>query len=343
MVPIGVIMLRSNEFPLLEVLSSDFPAILVSQGVYGLQHLGFTPSGPIDFPAFYIANRLLGNYFDEYVQADSLEAQNALCFSLEVIGSISFKVLEDCQLAASGPSVTILVNDATHKPWQTFACFKGDRLEIRQSKMGTRAYLAVKNGFSTGCFEKNAFVKPALLVRQGGFLSRLQSSNKKDKVLTRKTTVQNATTYKDVQLPERLIPDYSTTAPIRVIPGYQYGEFDSVSIAQFFSQSYIVSPVSNRMGMRLEGNAIAPLDGTFFSEGLHQGAIQITSAGLPIVMLAERQTLGGYPKIGAVAQIDLHRLAQATPDSQIRFELVDIYTARNALRLRFNQWKILHA
>ncbi|MGB2265516.1 MAG: allophanate hydrolase, partial [Akkermansiaceae bacterium] len=108
----------------------------------------------------------------------------------------------------------------------------------------------------------------------------------------------------------------------------QAGDFSSDAMQEFYRSDFTVTPDSDRMGMRLEGNAAVPGPKGIVSEGIALGAIQVPADGHPIVLLNDRQTLGGYPKLGVIARVDLPRLCQARPGTRIRFSPVSIELAR---------------
>ena len=142
------------------------------------------------------------------------------------------------------------------------------------------------------------------------------------------------------RLAESQRPTLSTdnSARCRVIPGYQQQAFSAVQQQLFFSSTYKVTDSSDRMGYRLNGPAIKPaLDG-ILSEGICLGAIQVPADGQPIVLLADRQTIGGYPKIGSVLSLDLGKLAQVTPGGTVSFEAISIEQAHNLLVLNQRQF-----
>ena len=117
------------------------------------------------------------------------------------------------------------------------------------------------------------------------------------------------------------------------MPGYQEQHFSRLQQRRFFSHTYTVSDRCDRMGYRLEGAAIdCDIEG-ILSEGICYGAIQVPADGQPIVLLNDRQTIGGYPKIGSALSLDAARLAQLTPGATVDFAPISVYAAHNALRL----------
>ncbi|NQY26530.1 MAG: allophanate hydrolase, partial [Piscirickettsiaceae bacterium] len=104
-----------------------------------------------------------------------------------------------------------------------------------------------------------------------------------------------------------------------------------------FGQTYNIGKESDRTGCRLEGQSIENTPATMISEGMAYGSVEITTAGLPIILLKDAPTIGGYPKIGTVLSLDLAKLAQRQPGCEVSFELIDIETAQQ-LRREFNQF-----
>ena len=126
----------------------------------------------------------------------------------------------------------------------------------------------------------------------------------------------------------------STIENIRVIKGTNYDYFSESSQNKFFKESFKITKLSDRMGMRLEGPKIENIvDPNIKSEGLVKGVIQITSAGDPIIMLSDHGTIGGYPKIATVISADYDRLVQLTPGSNIKFKDVSLEDAETLYKL----------
>jgi allophanate hydrolase subunit 2 len=136
-----------------------------------------------------------------------------------------------------------------------------------------------------------------------------------------------------LRLAEADRPRYATHVQLRVVPGYQDHSFTRLQQRRFFSGIYTVTDRADRMGYRLQGPVIeCALEG-ILSEGICHGAIQIPADGQPIVLLNDRQTIGGYPKIGSALSLDTAKLAQLMPGSTVGFEPISPYAAHNALHL----------
>jgi antagonist of KipI len=119
---------------------------------------------------------------------------------------------------------------------------------------------------------------------------------------------------------------------LRVTEGPQSELFRGEAGERFYGGTYRVTEECNRMGLRLDGQAVATSrDVSMISEGVSLGAVQITAAGLPIILFVEQQTAGGYPKIANVISADMHSVGQLRPRDEIRFELVTFESARQLL------------
>ena len=125
--------------------------------------------------------------------------------------------------------------------------------------------------------------------------------------------------------------DFDSDNTIRVMQGLQFDYFSKKSQEDFFSKEYKVTKLTDRMGMRLEGEKLEnTVSKNIRSEGITKGSIQIPGDGQPIVLLSDHPTIGGYPKIANVITADYDKLVQKTQGSKIKFKLVDLVMAENA-------------
>nr|WP_067287022.1 biotin-dependent carboxyltransferase family protein [Marinobacterium profundum] len=300
-----------------EVVKPGFLTLLQDYGRYGMQHLGMASGGPLDEQAFLWANRLLDNHYN--------------CAALEItLGPVRLRALQATQIAITGADFAARINQLSIEPWHSYWIEAGDELSFAAPRSGMRAYLAVMGGFEA----KLQHGSCATVMRElsGG----LQGDGRRLEVGDRLECCA-APRRRTRQVPPGYVPDYSAPLCLRLLPAYQYDQFDAAQVRRFFSSDYLVSPSSDRMGYRLSGPAIpSRLDG-IISEGIAYGAVQVPGDGQPIVLLRDRQTIGGYPKIGCVASLDAAQLAQRGPGAVIRFtpgEFSDI----EAERLAFNRF-----
>lgn len=301
----------------LRIHSTGPLCLLQDKGRYGHQSIGVSPGGPMDEHAFDWANRLLSN--------DPNAAQ------LEItLGQFRCTFHATTMMSLTGADMTSRLNGQLIKPWQSYVVHTGDRLEMAMARTGLRAYLAVKGGFKV----PTPLNSCATVVRDG-----LGGNDGKGGVLTANSVVRYSVNNKQLlseaglckQVPSHFIPSYERNVKIGVIPGYQYDDFSCEQRDRFFSSTYTVSTHIDRMGYRLSGNAIKCERNNLISEGIALGAIQIPSDGQPIVLMRDRQTIGGYPKIGCVTHTDISRLAQCLPGSTIEFYEKELYSAEAEL------------
>ena len=124
-------------------------------------------------------------------------------------------------------------------------------------------------------------------------------------------------------------PVYESEITVRVVPGPQEEYFTAAGLDTFFSAAYEISPNSDRMGLRLDGPEVESISGTdIVSDGIVFGSIQVPSGGVPIILMADHQTAGGYAKIGTVLSFDLPKLAQARPGDVVRFARISAEEAQ---------------
>jgi allophanate hydrolase len=210
------------------------------------------------------------------------------------------------------------------KNWCSFKIKKGQTLKLSFAQTGLRAYLAIAGGFAA----PKTFGSSATVVRNklGGLAKDDGSFARGQKIaagqlLTAASDNQHRTVC--LSVPQHFIPDYADTIQIGVLPSSQFERFPKLQRDRFFQGSFTVSPQSDRMGVRLTGAAIKCDTDGIISEGIALGAIQIPPDGQPIILLNDRQTLGGYPKIGCVSRLDIPKIAQARAGSTIRFYAAD--------------------
>lgn len=290
-----------------EVLDGGMLALLQDPGRYGYQHIGVTTGGPMDEHAFCWANHLLGNPSE----AAQIEIN---------IGRLGLLAHKDTCIALTGADLGARINGKGVAPWYTYQIHQGDCIEFGMPVAGLRAYLAVAGGLKPAVKLGSC----ATVVREGlgGLDGRGQKLIKGDRIGFDRCQQQTM-----ASLPAGEIPDYQQDLHVGVIPSYQYASFPPGERMKFFTGTYEVSQRIDRMGYRLTGAPIASeLDG-IISEGIAYGAIQVPSDGQPIVLMKDRQTIGGYPKIGCLSALDAGQLAQRGPGARVHFYLSDVADA----------------
>lgn len=289
----------------IQVIKPGQLSLIQDFGRFGLSHIGITQSGPVDDYAYSWGNHLLGNN----INAPTLEI---------TLGQAEFEILHPCQMAITGGDLNATLDGTQLTNWCTFSARKGQRLKFALPRNGLRAYLAIRGGFIVD--PHLGSVSAVGKEKLGGLHHDGRALQKGDRLGFHPHSMDK----KPLQMTFRLKPDYDLPLRLRVIESYQNSSFDKESLNTFFMRTYTVSQHADRMGYRLSGPAVTPPSEPILSEGIALGAIQIPPDGQPIILLNDRQTLGGYPKIGCVAKIDLPRLAQAKPGQSVRFVRGDL-------------------
>ncbi len=289
-----------------EILHSGSLALVQDLGRYGFQHCGITEGGPLDLQAFCWANRLL----DNPIGAAQIEIS---------MGQFRLKSRVTTQVSLCGADLSASLNQYPLVPWQSFPVKPGDILDFWGPSSGLRAYLAVKGGFvlPPKMGSQSTVVREGL----GGINGDKLASGQYLPCLPGRNTIRR-------MVPEKYIPDTSLPLTLRYFPAYQHGLFSTTELDKLHQGQYKVSAHCDRMGYRLTGPSIDSGLTGIISEGLGFGAIQIPADGAPIVLLRDRQTIGGYPKIGTVCMFDAWQLAQRPANSDVSFTPVSVANLR---------------
>lgn len=293
------------------ILQPGMLSLLQDGGRYGQHRIGLTTGGPLDAMAMRWANRLVHNDSD----TTAIEAS---------FGGLKLESRANTLVAVTGGDQPLMINGEERETWRSHRLEAGDILELGQARKFCRSYLAVNGGFQVA----PSFGSTATVLREGiGGVNggKLASGDEIPVVGTDETRC--------LRMREYARTEYSDDITVRVIPGYQQHHFPRLQQRRFFSGNYQVTDRADRMGYRLEGPAIRCDVEGILSEGICMGAIQIPADGQPIVLLRDRQTIGGYPKIGSALSLDTGKLAQLMPGARVRFEPVTPYFADNAWHL----------
>ncbi len=304
-----------------KVVKAGVLALIQDLGRHGQQSIGLTTGGPMDEMAFRWGNAILDN--------DPNAPQVEITF-----GMLTLAAQADTSIAITGADLGATLNDISVASWQTYSIKQGDMLAFNQPVWGLRAYLSVKDGFL--CKEILGSVATVMREKIGGLTGKGDKLHNND--LLRYSPY---TRHKPRAVPRVATPNYAQTA-IPVMLGYQYQSFTPAERARFFSSNYRVSSASDRMGYRLQGSAITSDVQGIISEGIAYGAIQIPQDGQPIVLLRDRQTIGGYPKIGCVTSYGGGILSQQTTGAGIQFTPITVDQAQHERHLamtRLSQWR----
>ncbi|MFL8987101.1 biotin-dependent carboxyltransferase family protein [Pseudomonas sp. QLc11A] len=276
--------------------------LLQDAGRFGVRHLGVTQGGAADWCSMSWANWLLGNALDAPV--------------IEItLGGFTVVAEEDCVLALAGADLGARVGGEALTPWRSFRLHKGQRLQFTQPLLGARAYLAAPGGFDA----PKVLGSSATVVREelGGLDGMGRALGKGASLSYSGNPVM---LLRELTADQR--PDLNLDAPLDLVLGAQIGEFSGQSLFDAFNSLWHLDSRADRMGIRLLGTALQYQGKPMISEGIPLGAVQVPPDGQPIVLLNDRQTIGGYPRLGALTPLALARLAQCLPGAQVRLRPV---------------------
>ena len=298
----------------LEVLDGGFLTTVQDLGRYGYQRYGVPVSGAMDLFALRAANILVGNREDEA----------GLEFAL--VGP-RLRFLADAVIAITGADLAPRLGDGPLALWEAMAAPQGSTLSFAGVRDGMWAYLAVAQGIHVPQVlgSRSTYTRSTLGGVEGRALvpgDRLPTSGEGSAIL-----VENR------KLPQEHVPTYGHQHTLRVVMGPQDHAFTQEGVHTFLSSTYAVTPQSDRVGYRLQGPRIQHMGGAdIVSDGIPFGAVQVTGDGMPIVLLADRGSTGGYTKIATVITVDLAGIAQAAPGDTVSFRAVTVGEAHQALR-----------
>jgi antagonist of KipI len=296
---------------LIEVRAPGLLTTVQDLGRPGYGPTGVSPSGAADAVALRIGNRLAGN------------AEGAAGLEMTLLGG-TFFFQEVAVVALTGSDFAPTLDERRVETWSSVEIRAGQTLQLGTTRAGARCYLCVRGGIDVKLFLGSASTH--LLSGLGGFEGR---ALRKGDVLKVGRAIEGFRTFRKRNLARRALEKLAPRKVLRVTAGPQSDWFSSEARKMFYAGRYGVTEESNRMGLRLEGAAMASAPGgEMISEGVSLGAVQITAGGLPIILFVEQQTTGGYPKIANVISADMSSLGQLRPRDEIRFELVEMETAR---------------
>ncbi len=297
-----------------EIIRPGIHSTLQDLGRSNQYHIGIPFSGSMDKRNYLIGNKLVGNKLKEA----SLEfAYQGPLIKLKlgkvtgvITGNVTFNILRKNSKIEKGLC------------YRTFELKDGDQLDIISTNKSVYGYFSIKNGFAGEYIWGSCSVNTKAKI----------GSNDGEKFGVNQKIYIN----KNESLSESNKIDYfnSKIEFIRVLKGTNFNFFSEKAKQIFFSREFIVSKLTDRMGMRLEGQKIENIaEANIKSEGLIKGVIQVPPDGNPIIMLSDHGTIGGYPKIAIVISADYDRLTQLTPGSKIKFKSVELDEAERLYKL----------
>jgi biotin-dependent carboxylase-like uncharacterized protein len=282
-------------------------------GRWGHQAIGVPVAGPMDTFSHRLANLLVGN------------AHDAATLEITLIGP-ELEFGADALIAICGADFDVSADGQPVGLGVTTPIRAGTRIQFRRRRAGARAYLAIAGGLQTA---------PVLGSRATHVVSGMGGFNGRPLAAGDRIPFVPGAASRPRRRATGLTLPAQGRARVRLLPGPQADWFEPSALTTLATVSFRVSPRSNRMGFRLEGPPLARLDQREpISEPLAFGALQVPTAGEPILLMADRQTAGGYPKIASVISADLPIAAQLAPGDFIEFAFCSRQEAAAALIAR---------
>lgn len=293
---------------MIEILQGGFFSTIQDYGRYGYRKYGAPISGAMDWYALRVANILVGN------------PEKTAGIEVTFYG-LGLRATRDVLIAITGGDLLPQINNESIPMWTPLWLKKDDILTFPKLNSGFRAYVAVKGGVDNPLVMNSC--STMVKVGFGGTGGPLKSGDRL--AIGEKLGVR---TVKLIPLPYRYVPEYKTKNQLSVVLGPQQDYFISEALELFLSSEYTIKSQSDRQGYRLKGPELRHIkDYDIISEPVWPGAIQVPGDRLPVILLADAQTTGGYPKIASVISSDLDKLGQAKPSDKISFNALPLDVA----------------
>ena len=297
----------------LTVVRPGLLSTVQDEGRFGYQRYGVPVSGAIDVYALWLANWCVGN------------DRRAAAIEMTVVG-LHLRFHSDGWIALCGADMGATLAGETVPRYRSIAVRAGDELRCNGARRGARCYLAVAGGITVDPVlgSRSTYMRGGI----GGFQGRaLQAGD----VLP----IGSGDLSRPRVVPRSMLPDYRSSFTARVVWGPDEEAFTPDGRARFLLERYTVTPNSDRMGFHLQGSPIEHRGGAdVLSNAINFGSIQVPGSGQPIVMMADRQTVGGYTKIAQVVSFDLPYVAQLKPGDTLSFRPVPLEVAHWLFRRR---------
>jgi len=308
--PNTTVTMNKNYF---EIKRAGINTTFQDQGRTNLYHIGIPFSGAMDNRNFQISNKLVGN------------ETNSPVIEFAYQGPLLKYFGDDIKCAIAGDVKFIIRkndNDIEGNCYQSFTLKNGDEIDIITTNKSVYGYLAISGEFNLEYQWSSCSINTKANIGSNNG-KRVEDAQKLYISKINKNLNDKKLNYINTKIEK-----------IRVIKGTNFNYFSEEGKNIFFEKEFVVSKLSDRMGMRLDGPKIENIvDTNIKSEGLIKGVIQVPADGNPIIMLSDHGTIGGYPKIGVVISADYDKLVQLTPGSKIKFQEVELSSAETLFKL----------
>ncbi|RGO21271.1 biotin-dependent carboxyltransferase [Bacillus cereus] len=304
-----------------EVLHAGMFTTVQDLGRSHYQQYGVPVGGAMDQSALRMINMLVGN------------EENEAALEMTIMGP-KLLIKKTTLLAIGGADMEPLLNGERIPLWRPILAEEGSMLCFGKVKSGCRTYVTFAGGIHIDrtMGSKSTYIRAAIggiegrMLKKGDYFqigvqpemaNRLVQDLQKDKRIKTKWAISNS-----------VLPKYKKHPKLRVIADFEYDQFTEESRKAFFTKEYKVSNYADRMGYRVEGEILnRAVEKEILSSSVTFGTIQVPNGGQPIILMADRQTTGGYPRMGNIISVDLPLLAQLKPGDYVSFEKITLEEA----------------
>ncbi len=296
-----------------EIIRAGINTTFQDEGRNNLYHIGIPFSGAMDKRNYLLANSLLGNKTNkpviEFAYQGPLIKYKGDKINFVITGDVIFKIIKK-------------ESEIQGNCYENYIIEDGDQIDVISTNKSVYGYLAISDEFDLEFQWGSCSINTKANIGSNNG-QKLEDNQKINILKTNTTEIKKKLNYINTKIEK-----------IRVIKGTNFDYFSDEGKKIFFEKEYIVSKLSDRMGMRLEGSKIENVvDTNIRSEGLIKGVIQVPADGSPIIMLSDHGTIGGYPKIGVVISADYDKLVQLSPGSKIKFQEIELADAETLFKL----------
>jgi UPF0271 protein len=304
-----------------EILRPGTNSSIQDKGRNHLYHIGISVSGAMDQRIFTLSNALVNNDLNEGTiefayQGPLLKLKNG-SVNFAITGNVIFNILRKKSIVEEG------------KCFQSYLLENEDQIDIISTKDSVFGYLAIEGGFEIEKVWDSYSVNTKAKVGPNNG----EKFSASEKIYIKKLRVKNL-------VKKKIEYQNSLQKIIRIIKGTNFDYFSTEAKNKFFKDDYLVTKLSDRMGMRLEGPKLDNIVNTNIkSEGLVKGVVQVPADGNPIILFSDHGSIGGYPKIAVVITADHDKTAQLIPGSKIKFKEVNLNEAEELFKIYLNETK----
>ena len=305
--------MTKSEINFFEIERAGISTTFQDNGRKNLNHIGIPISGAMDQRNYILANAMLKKDLNAAViefayQGPLLKYSGAKMF-IAITGDVQFQIIKNNKNLING------------EPYKVYLIENQDQIDIQSTNKSVYGYLSISENFVLDKIWDSVSINTK---------SKIGSNNGEKISNKQKFNIDHKN--KNVSL-SKLNYINSKIEYIRVIKSTNFDYFSKNATDNFFNKEFIVTKLSDRMGMRLEGQRLENIvSSNIKSEGLVKGVVQVPSDGNPIIMLADHGTIGGYPKIANVISADFDKIAQMTPGSVVKFKEVSLNEAEKLFK-----------